>query len=308
MARVVISEFMDEAAVERLRAATDVVFDPGLADDRTALAAALADADALVVRNRTQVDDELLAAAPALVVVGRLGVGLDNIDTGACELRGVAVRTAAGANAVSVAEYVVGAMFVLLRGVYGETGRVVAGEWPRTGSVGREVAGKRLGLVGLGSIARAVADRALALGMHVSAHDPYVTTPPRGISLRGLDEVLETADAVSVHVPLTPDTTGLLGRTRIERMKEGAVVVDTSRGGVVDHDAVVDALRSGRLGGAALDVFPTEPVDADAGARYRDVPNLVLTPHIAGITVESNRRVGSMVAEAVLRELEEHHR
>ncbi|MEX1280751.1 MAG: NAD(P)-dependent oxidoreductase [Acidimicrobiia bacterium] len=301
MADVVVSEFMDRQAVERLEAATSVLYDPDLATDRARLLEAVGEARALVVRNRTQVDADVVAAAPALVVVGRLGVGLDNIDLAACDVAGVAVRPAIGANAAAVAEHVVGALFALARPALGATDRILAGEWPRTEYVGQELAGRRLGLVGLGHTAREVARRADALGMEVAGHDPI--TSPEGIPNLPLDELLARSQAISVHVPLTEDTRGLLDAARLALLPAGAWLVDTSRGGVVDHAAVGDALRAGRLGGAALDVFADEPPTEAQLAALAGSPNLILTPHVAGITEESNRRIGTVVADAVLEAL-----
>lgn len=301
MAEIVVSEFMDRQAVERLEAATSVLYDPDLATDRARLLEAVGDARALVVRNRTQVDAEVVAAAPALVVVGRLGVGLDNIDLAACDEAGVAVRPAIGANAAAVAEHVIGALFALARPALGATGRILAGEWPRTEYVGRELAGRRLGLVGLGHTAREVARRAESLGMEVAGHDPIAS--PEGIPNLPLDELLARSQAISVHVPLTEDTRGLLDAARLALLPAGAWLVDTSRGGVVDHAAVGDALRGGRLGGAALDVFTDEPPTEAQLAALAGSPNLILTPHVAGITEESNRRIGTVVADAILEAL-----
>jgi len=301
--RVVVSEFMDPGAVARLAAAAEVVADPTLVADRPRLLAAVADADAVVVRDRTRVDAELLAAAPRLRVVGRLGVGTDNIDLDGCAARGVAVRLATGANAVSVAEHVIGALLVLSRPAFGATPRLVAGEWPRTELIGRELSGRRLGLFGFGATAREVARRAAALGMGIVASDPMVADGGPGVEMMPLETMLAVSDAVSVHAPLLPSTRGMIGRDALARLPEGALLVDTSRGGVVDHDAVVAALRSGRLAGAALDVFPDEPLTPALSARYEGVPGLLLTPHLAGVTSESNVRVSDVVATAVLEAL-----
>ena len=303
--RVVISEFMDPAAVARLAEGADVHEDATLVTDRPRLLAAVADAEALVVRDRTRVDAEVLAAAPRLRVVGRLGVGTDNLDLEALAARGVAVRLATGANAVSVAEHVIGALLVLSRPAFGATARLAAGEWPRTELIGREVSGRTLGLVGFGATAREVARRAAALGMAIVASDPMVPDGGPGVTMMDLDALLAASDAISVHAPLLPATRGLIGAAALARLPEGALLVDTSRGGVVDHDAVVAALRSGHLAGAALDVFPDEPLTPALAARYVDVPGLVLTPHLAGVTRESNVRVSGVVAEAVLEALAE---
>lgn len=303
MARIVISEFMDAPAVEALRREFDVDYRPKLVDDAAALEAALAPAQGWIVRNRTPVRGALLAAAHELRVVGRLGVGLDNIDVAACEARGVRVIPATGANAESVAEFVLTAALVLLRGAYFSTRAVEAGTWPRqTLSQGREARGKTLGIVGFGNIGRLTARKAQALGMRVVAHDAALDpSDPAWGSLdappRSLDELLEESDVVSLHIPLTGDTRGLLGRERLLKMKRDAILVNTARGGVVDESALAAMLREGRLGGAALDVFEAEPLAA--GSPLAGVPRLLLTPHIAGVTTESNERVSALIAERV---------
>ena len=307
MTDIVISEFMDEAVIAQALAGRAVCYDPGLVDRPDELMAVLADARALVVRNRTQVRGALLAAAPRLKVVGRLGVGLDNIDVAACAARGIAVCPANGANDASVAEYVVTAALLLLRGAFLASERVAAGEWPRMALIGREVASRRLGLVGYGAIARETARRARALGMHIAAFDPHLPTDDpawAGAERLELGALLAMSDVVSLHVPLTDETRNMLDAAAIAAMKPRAVLVNAARGGVVDEQAVVAALRAGHLGGAALDVFEREPVDATQGGRFRDVPNLILTPHIAGVTEESNVRVSQVTAEAVLRHLD----
>ncbi len=286
--------------------AFDVLYDASLVDDRPALLAALAGACAIIVRNRTQVDNELLGHAPNLKVVGRLGVGLDNIDLEACKSRNVVVCPATGANDVAVAEYAITAALILLRGVWSATNRVIAGEWPRTDLIGGEISGKRFGLIGFGSIARQVAARARALGTEVAAFDPYLASDSpvwSGTTPLCINELASTCDIISVHVPLTDETRNLVNAEFISRMRGGAVLINTARGGVVDESAVIEALRESRLGGAALDVFESEPLDGDRGAAFADIPNLLLTPHIAGITEEANQRVSLVTAQNVLEQL-----
>ena len=294
--RIVVTEFMDADAFQGVEA--DILNDPSLVDDRPRLLAAVADADAIIVRNRTQVDGELLSAAPRLRAVGRLGVGLDNIDVAACEARGVAVLPATGANTLSVVEYVIGAALALVRGAFGSTAAMLAGEWPR-GPLGEgsEVAGRTLGLVGYGAIARAVEERALALGLQTVWSDPMVEG---GLELADL---LATADIVSLHVPLTDGTRGLIDVGALARVKPGAVLINTARGGVVDEAALAAALKGGRLAGAALDVFATEPLTREAAAVFAGCPNLILTPHVAGVTAEGNERVSRLTVANVMRVL-----
>ncbi|WP_439685629.1 hydroxyacid dehydrogenase [Cupriavidus oxalaticus] len=309
MKRICISEFMDDAAVQALRAGFDLRYEPGWVDRRAELLDALPGAQALIVRNRTQVDAALLAGAPSLRVVGRLGVGLDNIDVDACRERGIRVIPAAGANARSVAEYVVTTAALLLRGAYGSSALVAAGQWPRARlSEGREALGKTLGLVGFGDIGRQAAALAQAFGMQVVAFDPMLSGDDpawarTGVRSVALDTLLAQADAVSLHVPLVAATRHLLDAQRIAGMKRGAVLINTARGGVVDEAALAQALRDGHLGGAALDVFEREPLPA--GSVLADVPNLILTPHIGGVTQEANARVSMMIAQQVRQTLED---
>ena len=303
MADILITEFMDTRAVDSLRADFDVHYDPDLHQDAVGIASRLGSARALIVRNRTRVTADLLATGPRLVAVGRLGVGLDNIDLDACAARGVSVHPATGANVVAVAEYVIAAALMMLRGAYHATGQVLAGEWPRTSLIGREASGKTLGIVGFGAIGRAVAQRAAALGIHVGAFDPVLPpahtawSTPEVRRFDDLHAMLAASDVVSLHVPLTDATRHLVGAAEIAAMKPGACIVNTARGGVLDEAAMAQALASGRLGAAALDVFEAEPLPPDS--LLAGVPNLYLTPHIAGLTEEANARTGELVASRI---------
>ncbi len=296
---ILITEFMDETWVDWLRARTDVIYDPELVDRSDDLTAKAQAADALIVRNRTRVTDDLLGAG--FTCVGRLGVGLDNIDVEACRARNVAVFPATGANTLSVAEYVITAAAMLLRGAYDRRAAMEAGDWPRAAAgQGREIAGKTLGLVGYGEIARATARLGAAFGMNCLACDPYAEEFPG--AMEGTErEVLEESDVVTLHVPLTDETRGMIDAKVLAAMKPGAVLINAARGGVVDEVALCEALRSGHLGGAALDTFAHEPLGAHN--PFGGVPNLILTPHIGGVTVEANARVSEMTARRVARHL-----
>lgn len=307
MARIVVTEFMDERALPRLAAAHDLLYDPKLVDDAPRLLAEAARADVLVVRNRTQVRGELLAALTRCRVVGRLGVGLDNIDVPGCQARGMKVIPATGANALSVAEYVIATAMLLLRGAYQSSAGVAAGAWPRNAlSNGREVGGKTLGLIGFGSIGQLTARLARGVGMQVAAFDAMLDDDhpayaEAGARCAGLDEVITMSDVVSLHVPLVDSTRGLFSAARIASMKKGAVLINTARGGIVDEVALAASLKAGHLGGAAIDVFDTEPLPASP--HFEGCPNLVLTPHIAGVSAESNERVSFLIADKVLEAL-----
>jgi (S)-sulfolactate dehydrogenase len=307
VADIVISEFLDEDALKAVPSAFSVLYDPKLVDRPDDLAKAAKAARALVVRNRTQVRGDLLAGSGKLVVVGRLGVGLDNIDMAACAARGIKVLPALGANDLSVVEWVITTAMMLMRGAYLSTADVVAGAWPRNRLMGREIAGKTLGLVGFGSIARQVASKAQALGMHVVAYDPLLPEDHTAwIAAKSveLDVLLACADVVSLHVPLTPQTQNLISAERLASMKPDAILLNAARGGVVDEAAVAAALKAGKLGGAALDVFEEEPLGAGRGGVFAGCPNLILTPHIAGVAVESNIRVSHVTIANTVRALE----
>jgi len=303
---IVITEFMAAKAVDALAARFELVYDPTLVDEPTRLQPLLSHCRALIVRNRTQLTADLLADCAQLQVVGRLGVGLDNIDLEACRERGVDVIPATGANTVAVAEYVIAGLLMLQRGAYHAQAQMLAGGWPRQHLQGREVAQKQLGLIGFGAIARAVAQRARALDMRIAAYDPLLAeTDPAWAGIErhtDLSTLLASSDAISLHIPLTEQTRHMLNAGALAQMPSHAVLINTARGGVVDEAALAEALCSGRLAGAMLDVFEQEPLPAGAG--FDKVPNLLLTPHIAGVTAESNERVSWMIAERVTAALE----
>jgi (S)-sulfolactate dehydrogenase len=305
---IVISEFMEQAAVAALSARHRVIYEPDLVHDLPRMAELMTDCDALIVRNRTQVNADLLSLAADLSIVGRLGMSMDNIDTAACVARNVTVVSAAGADAISVAEYVIGAILNMRRNVFGLSDEVAGGRWPRQlGASGAEVFAQTLGLVGFGHTARQTAQIARGLGMRVLAHDPAISVDAAIWGLNGtrpgdLSVLLSESDFVSLHVPLTSDTRGLIGARQVALMKPGAFLINTSRGGVVDEAAVVAALQSGHLGGVAFDVFEREPLPADS--IWAAAPNALLTPHIAGLTPQSNARASDLVARKILAHFE----
>lgn len=308
MSRIVISEFMDTDAVSRLTSAAETTYQADLVDRPDDLRRAVDGAEVLIVRNRTRVDAALLDAAKGLRAIGRLGVGLDNIDLQACKERGITVWPATGANDLAVAEYVITSAMMLLRGAYLASTRVAAGEWPRQSLIGREMSGRVMGLLGYGAIARQVASRAKALGMSVIAHDPHLpgNDPAwQGARSVGFDQLLAGADVLSLHVPLTPQTWHVIDRASLGKMRPQSVLINAARGGVVDEAALAQVLRDGKLAGAALDVFESEPLSAEQGAAFAGIGNLILTPHVAGVTEESNVRVSNLIADKVLDHLKE---
>tara|TARA_Y100001934_G_C12292333_1_gene745464 strand:- start:46 stop:1059 length:1014 start_codon:yes stop_codon:yes gene_type:complete len=303
MADVVISEFLDEEAVDVLSAGFDVFYDPDLVNRTDELHERLQDCRGLIVRNRTQVRPPLLDAAPNLIIVGRLGVGLDNIDMEACASRDVRVQPARGTLEESVSEYVIGAMLVMLRqAMYGITEEVRTGTWPRTKVIGREAKCQTLGLVGFGIIGREVAKRASAFGMRMLAYDPYVKEDDPlwtelGVTPASLNDVLSESDVVTLSVPRTDGTHHLIDGNALAKMKPDSMLINTARGGVVDDAALAEALKNGTIGNAFIDVFEDEPLPA--GNVFDGVENVTLTPHCAGLTDEALLRSSMMIANAV---------
>ncbi|MEP2531398.1 hydroxyacid dehydrogenase [Shimia sp.] len=303
---ILITEFMDEDAVARLKAAHPTTYAPELADQQDDIPALMAGVQVLIVRNRTQVTEALVQSAPDLKMVGRLGVGLDNIDLVACKAQDVIVCPAVGANTLSVAEYVLTNAAILLRDAYQARARMLAGEWPRGDCSGREVAGRCLGLVGFGEIARVTAQLAQAMGMKTCAYDPFLPSDSplwKGTEQRDLEGVLGGSDVISLHVPLTDATRHIINADRLAMMQSGAVLINAARGGTVDEAALAAALQGGQIAGAALDVFETEPLTQEAARIFDGLQNLILTPHIAGVTVDSNIRVSAMIADLALEQL-----
>ncbi len=307
MSTILISEFITSQALDTLRSKNKVIYEPELYQDRAALIVAMQNIDGLIVRNLTQVNEEILVASPSLKVVGRLGVGLENIELPACAKRNIKVIPATGANAESVAEYVVGAAVALTRGFIPATMATLKGEWPRPRFSGyHEFLGQTLGIVGFGSIGRVVAKKAHAFGLQCLAYDPMlsgdsVVLDGFSVPLLPLNTLLSKSNAVSLHLPYLPETKNLFNATTLDQMKEGACLINTARGGIVDELALAERLLSGRIGGAAIDVFSAEP--AKDLNHFAGIENLILTPHIAGVTHESNERVSQMIADEVNRYL-----
>jgi len=303
MSRILVVEPVAQAGLDLLAASHDT--DVRLGPSRPDVLRALAEEggwDALVVRSQTRVDAELLAAAaPRLSVVGVASVGTDRIDVDAATRAGVMVVNAPTGNTIAAAEHTLALMLALLRQIPAANASVQAGEWERARYTGRELRGKTLGIIGLGKIGKAVARRALGFEMRILTNDPYLTADQAaevGAKMVALPELLHRSDVITVHTPLTPQTRGLIGHAQLEAMQPRAVLLNVARGGIVDELAVADALRSGQLAGAAVDVFSTEPMAPDN--PLRSAPNLVLTPHLGASTAEAQDRVGVEMAEQVL--------
>ena len=296
--KVLVAEAVAREGIDRLRARHDV--DERIGCSREELAALLPDYDALIVRSQVQVDAELIAAGNRLVVIGRAGVGVDNVDLEAATRAGVTVVNAPTGNTIAAAEHTLALLYGVARKTAAADASIRRGEWKRAQFTGLELRGRTLGIIGLGKIGQAIALRARAMEMTVIGADPYVTAEQaanHGVELVSLDALLERADVVSVHVPLTRATTGMIGRAAIARMRPGAIILNVARGGIIDEAAVAEALVSGQLAGAGFDVFDHEP---PADSALLNAPNTLLTPHLGASTAEAQVLVAEEVADQVL--------
>jgi D-3-phosphoglycerate dehydrogenase len=293
--RVLVREPIAEAGLELLRRRFEVV-----EDATSPLDEIIGDYDAIVVRSATRLDAELIDRGRRLRVIGRAGVGVDNVDVDAATRRGIVVANAAESTVDSAAEHAIALLLALARNIPQAHAAVSAGTWDRARFTGIELAGKTLGVVGLGRIGREVARRGSGLGMHVVAYDPYVAADrfrELGVESAGtLDELYGQADVITLHLPLSDTTRRLVDASALAAMKDGVRIVNAARGGLVDEDALLEALRSGKVAGAALDVFETEPYSGPLLA----LPQVVVTPHLAGSTTEAQDRAGVVIAEQVV--------
>src|ERR1700755_1292079 len=295
--KIFVSDDVSESGLQPLRAAGfDVVKKTGLAKDE--LIEALNECDGLIVRSETKVTADILEGATSLRVIGRAGVGVDNIDVPAATMRGVVVMNAPDGNTITTAEHTIALLISLARSIPQASSSLKSGKWERKKFIGVELQGKTLGIVGLGRIGRVVASRARALGMQIVAYDPFIAPEQARdleIELATLDDVYARADFLTVHTPLTPETRGLVDRDAISKMKKGARIINCARGGLVDEDALYEAITSGAIAGAALDVFIQEPPPEDHKLLHLD--QVIVTPHLGASTKEAQEGVAFTVAE-----------
>ena len=290
--KIVIADRMEEEVVAEIRKLGETVVTP--AD----LKAALADADALIVRSATNADAALLSHGKKLKIVARAGVGLDNVDAAECKKRGIKVINTPGASSNAVAELALAMMFAISRKISKADGSMKNKAWLKKELTGTEIEGKTLGVVGLGRIGSMLALKARGLGMKIIYYDPHAPVSGMGKSV-SLEELFASSDFISLHVPLIPETKNMVNAVEIAKMKKNAVIVNTARGGLVDEEALYAALKEGRIGGAALDVYPQEPYSG----KLCELDNVLLTPHIAGSTKEAQMRIGHELVEKLKEEL-----
>ena len=294
---VLIAEELSPATIEALGPDFDVRVVDGT--DRPALLEAVHSASAILVRSATQVDAEVLAAAPNLKVIARAGVGLDNVDIKAATAAGVMVVNAPTSNIISAAELTCGHILSLARHIPAAHAALAEGKWKRSAYTGTELFEKTIGIIGLGRIGALIAERMKAFGTKVVAYDPYVTSARAqqlGVQLLSLDELIETSDFITIHMPKTPETTGMIGTAQLKAMKPTAYVINVARGGLIDEDALFEALTNNVIAGAGLDVFVSEP---PTGSPLLGLPNVITTPHLGASTDEAQEKAGISVAKSV---------
>ena len=296
--RVLISDALSDAAVQIFRdRGIEVDFRPGLGKDKDALLAAIGGYDGIAVRSATRITEKLLAAAPELRVIGRAGIGVDNVDLPAASRRGIIVMNTPFGNSITTAEHAIAMMFALARQIPAADASTQAGKWEKSRFMGVELTGKVLGVIGAGNIGSIVIDRAHGLRMKVIAYDPFLgqeRADELGVGKVELDELLARADVITLHVPLTDATRNLLSRERLEQTRPGVRIVNCARGGLVDEEALADLLRSGHVAGAALDVYAVEPAVQNV---LFGLPNVICTPHLGAATREAQENVALQVAE-----------
>ncbi|MHA6265804.1 phosphoglycerate dehydrogenase [uncultured Aliiroseovarius sp.] len=296
--KVLVSDKLSETAVQIFRdRGIEVDFEPALGKDKDALLAKIGDYDGLAIRSATKVTDKLLDAAPNLKVVGRAGIGTDNVDKTAASKKGVIVMNTPFGNMITTAEHAIAMMFAVARQIPEASASTHAGKWEKSKFMGVELTGKTLGVIGAGNIGGIVCDRALGLKMKVIAYDPFLSEEKAnsmGVEKVELDDLLKRADFITLHVPLIEQTRNILSRENLEKTKKGVRIINCARGGLVDEEALADLLKSGHVAGAAFDVFAVEPATENP---LFNLPNVVCTPHLGAATTEAQENVALQVAE-----------
>ncbi len=300
--KILITEFMEVKSVEILKTNFDVTFDQDLSTNSNELKKIISNFDALIVRNKTQVNKEVLENAPNLKFVGRLGVGLDNIDIEYCKSNNIHVQPATGMNADSVAEYVINTSLSLLKNIPLMHQETSIGNWPRTSISSQELKGKTIGLLGFGLIAKKVSVLAKVFNASIIAYDPFVD-PSIGnefdVKLIDINEIFKLADIISIHLPLSETTKNLLNYEAFKKMKKQPIIINSSRGSIINEHDLLKAYDEKLISGFALDVYDIEPVKKNFLNKIKSNTNCILTPHIAGVTIESNSRVSEFIANSV---------
>ena len=301
--KILITEFINKSSLDDLNNNFEIKFDEKLWEKEEQLLEIIKDYDGLIVRNKTQVNKKILSNAKNLKFIGRLGVGLDNIDTEFCKSKNIHIQPATGMNADSVAEYVISSSMSLIKKIPMFHNGTVKGNWPRTTIKSAEINEKCIGIVGFGTIGRKVADYSLKNGLNVLAYDPYIEkldNNEKNYKLSSLEDLFKNADIISLHLPLTEETKNLINKSSFSKMQKQPIIINTSRGSVVNENDLIDAYDQNLISGFALDVFENEPIKKDLYERITSEMNCILTPHISGVTTESNIRVSNYIVKKAI--------
>ena len=300
--KILITEFINQNSFEHLNKKFDVRYDEKLFENENEITRIIKDYDGLIVRNKTQVNSSILKNALKLKFIGRLGVGLDNIDTGYCKSKNIHVQPATGMNADSVAEYVVSSSMSLIKKIPMFHNGTVKGEWPRTTIKSFEINQKYLGIIGFGTIGKKVAEYSSKNGLKILAYDPYVkeiNNKEIDAKLSNLNEIFEKSDIISIHLPLTDETKNIINKSSFSQMKNKPIIINTSRGGIINENDLIEAYNKNNISGFALDVFEKEPIESEFYKKIKLGMNCILTPHISGVTTESNIRVSDYIVKKI---------
>jgi len=300
--KILITEFINQNSFEHLNKKFDVRYDEKLFENENEITRIIKDYDGLIVRNKTQVNLNILKNALKLKFIGRLGVGLDNIDTGYCKSKNIHVQPATGMNADSVAEYVVSSSMSLIKKIPMFHNGTVKGEWPRTTIKSFEINQKYLGIIGFGTIGKKVAEYSSKNGLKILVYDPYVkeiNNKEIDVKLSNLKEIFEKSDIISIHLPLTDETKNIINKSSFSQMKNKPIIINTSRGGIINENDLIEAYNKNNISGFALDVFEKEPIESEFYKKIKLGMNCILTPHISGVTTESNIRVSDYIVKKI---------
>ncbi len=302
MTKILITEFINQNSLENLNKKFDVNYDEKLCEDEKEIIKIIKDYDGLIVRNKTQVNLDILKNAFKLKFIGRLGVGLDNIDTEYCKNKNIHVQPATGMNADSVAEYVVSSSMFLIKKIPMFHNGTIKGEWPRTTIKSTEIKQKNLGIIGFGTIGKKVAEYSLKNGLKILAYDPYISElndKEIDAKLSSLNEIYEKSDIISIHLPLTDETKNMINKSSFSQMKNKPIIINTSRGSIINESDLIEAYHKNIISGFALDVFEKEPIESEFYNKIKPGMNCILTPHISGVTTESNIRVSDFIVKKI---------
>ena len=303
MTKILITEFINQNSLENLKKKFEIKYDEKIYENKLKLENIIHNYEGLIVRNKTQVDSNVLKKAKKLKFIGRLGVGLDNIDTEFCKNKNIHVQPATGMNADSVAEYVVSSSMSLIKKIPMFHNGTIKGEWPRTTIRSAEINQKFLGIIGYGTIGKKVAKFCSKNGLKILAYDPYINEindKEIDAKLSNLNEIYEKSDIISIHLPLTDETKNMINKSSFSKMKNNPIIINTSRGSIINENDLIDAYHEKIISGFALDVFENEPIESKFYNKIVPGMNCILTPHISGVTTESNIRVSDFIVKKII--------